>query len=74
MRVVTLLGLVLDVRRVDRDTTLLFLRRVVDFRIALGRREAFFGQNRRDRRREGGLTVIDVSDRANIHVRFVAFE
>ena len=43
-------------------------------RQALGRREAFFGQNIGDGRRESGLAVIDVTDRANVHVRFVAFE
>ena len=74
MRVVALVRLVFDVSRVDRDATLFFLRRVIDFRIALGRCEAFFGQNIGDGRRKSGLTVIDVSDGADVHVRFVAFE
>ena len=74
VRVVALVGLVLNVGGVDRDAALFFLRRVIDFRVGLGRREAFFGQNAGDRRRESGFAVVDVTDRADVHVRFIAFE
>ena len=36
--------------------------------------EALLGKNGGDRRGERGLAVVDVADRADVHVRFVAFE
>ncbi len=73
--VMALGSLVLDVRHRDRDSACLFLRGVVDrieapefiLRIVLG-------QHFRDRRRQGGLAVIDVTDRPDIYVRLTAIE
>ena len=75
VRVVPLGGLVLHVRHRDRDSACLFLRGVVDrieapefvLRIVLG-------QHFRDRRRQGRLAVIDMSDRPDIYVRLAAVE
>jgi hypothetical protein len=63
------------VRRVDRDAALLFLGRVVDRRkVADGRVRALFRQDLRDRRGEGRLAVVDVTDRADVDVRLGALE
>ena len=67
--VVALVGLVLDVGDRDRDAPLALLRRVVD------RVEAAEGglplqrQRLRDRRRQTGLAMIDMANRAHIDVR-----
>ncbi len=72
--VVALLGLVLDVRGGDRDPALLLLRSVVDLleRLLLG--AALLGEHLGDRRGERGLAVVDVTDRADVHVRLAAIE
>ena len=75
MRIVPLGRLILHVRHRDRDAAGFFFRRVIDrieapeliLRIMLG-------QHFRDRRRQGGLAVIDVPDRPDIHVRLAAIE
>ena len=72
--VVPVRGLVLDVRRVDRDAPRLFLRRRVDRGVVLERRTAGFGQHLGDRRRQRRLAVIDVADRADVAVRLGPFE
>lgn len=64
VRVVALLGLVLDVRDVDRDTALLLLRRLVDL---VERREGvqvrvLVVQHLRDRGSQRRLAVVDVTD------------
>ena len=74
VRVVTLLGLVLDVRDRNGDAALLFLRRLVDVveRRELGK--ALVGEGPRDRRCQGGLAMVDVTHRADVHVRLGALE
>ena len=72
--VVALVGLVLDVSGVDGDAALFFLGGGVDFSHSLGLGEALLGKNGGDRRGERGLAVVNVADRADVHVRFVAFE
>ncbi len=75
VRVVAIGRFVLDVRYRDRDSARFFLRRVVDrieapelvLRIVLGQRLG-------DRRRQGGLAVIDVPDRPHVHVRLTAIK
>ena len=42
--------------------------------VILGLGEALLGKDRGDGRGEGGLAVVNVADRADVHVRFVAFE
>src|SRR5215218_6547017 len=74
VRVVALSTLVLDVRRGDRDAARLLLRRLVDLveRDLLG--EPLGRLNRRDRRGQGRLPMVDVSNRAHVHVRLGALE
>jgi small GTP-binding protein len=72
--VVTVLRLILDVRRVDRDAARLLFRRSVDVRVALGRRATDLGQHHGDSRRQRCLAMVDVTDRADIAVRLVPRE
>ena len=75
VRVVPLGGLVLDVRHGNGDAAGLFFRRVIDGieapELDLG---VVLAQHLRDGRRQGGLAVIDVPDRPDIHVRLAAVE
>ena len=72
--VVPVLGLVLDVRRGDRDAALLLLRSVVDLVEAAGLAAHLLGEHGRDRRGQRRLAVVDVPDRADVDVRLVALE
>ena len=76
VRVVTVLRLVLDVRRVDRDAARLLLGCVVDLFEALdaGRRRPLLRKHLRDRRGQGRLAVVDVTDRADVEMRLAALE
>ncbi len=76
VRVVTLLGLVLDVRDVDRDTALLLLRRVVDLveRTRLVELRVPVVEHLGDRRGQGGLAVVDVTDGPDVDVRLAPLE
>ena len=70
VRIVTVRGLVLHVRRRDRDAALPLFRSVVD-RVERTERvlRVVLLQYLRDRRRQRRLAVIDVSDRPHVHVR-----
>ena len=74
VRVVPLVRLVLDVRRRDRDPSLALFGRLVDLvvrhELRLARRRLRLGDRRRQRR----LSVIDVPDRPDVHVRLVPDE
>jgi hypothetical protein len=74
VRVVALVGLVLHVRGRDRDPALLLLGSVVDLieRLLIG--AALLGEHLGDRRCEGRLAVVDMTDRADVHMRLVPFE
>ena len=74
VRVVALVGLVLDVRRVDRDAARLLFRRRVDLVIGRVLRLAGLGQDLGDRRRQRRLAMIDVADRPNVAVRLGPLE
>src|SRR5438876_8847158 len=75
VRVVAVLGLVLDVRGGDRDPARFLLRSVVDLVEGLDLAAAhLLGQHFRDRRGQGRLAVVDVTDRADVDVRLVALE
>jgi hypothetical protein len=69
MRVVPVRRLVFHMRGRDRDPARLLLRRRVDLVVRLELAEIL-----RDRRRQRRLAVVDVADRADVHMRFVAFE
>src|SRR5512139_487202 len=72
--VVTLGGLVLDVSGVDGDAARLFFGRGVDLIVLLGRTAKLLRQNGGDRRGQGGLAVVNVSNGANVYVRFGPLE
>jgi hypothetical protein len=74
MRVVPRRGLVLDVRDVDRDAPCALLGRLVDLleRDELGRAGVCLREHLRDRGRQRGLSVVDVTHRADVHVGLVA--
>ena len=72
--IVTLLGLILDVSGVDRDATGLLFGRLVDLVIAHGLRAANLGQSHGDGRGQGGLAVVDVTDRADVYMRLIALK
>ena len=71
MRVVPLVGLVLDVGDRDGDAALALLGRLVDLVKGgiLGLARA--GQHLGDRRRQRRLAVVNVPDRAHVHMRLV---
>ena len=80
VRVVALRRLVLDVRRRDRQdlrriATALRLRRLRDLVVGdvLGA-VALVGRHLRERRRQRRLAVVDVADRADVHMRLVPLE
>jgi hypothetical protein len=75
VRVVALLGLVLDVRRRDRDAALALFRRVVDRAVVADRDlRVVLREHHRDRSRQRRLAVVHVADRPHVHVRLVPFE
>ena len=74
VRVVALLRLVLHVRGVDCNSARFFFRRLVDVLILHRLRVAQLRQRHRDRRRQGRLAVVYVTDRADVYVRLVAFK
>ena len=65
---------VFDVRGVDGDAARLFFRRRVNLVIGLGFAAKFLRQHRGDRRRQRGLAMIHVANRAYVYVRFGAFK
>jgi hypothetical protein len=75
VRVVAVLGLVLDVRDRDGDATGLLFRRLVDL---VERREVHVGvvvrEHLGDRRGQRRLPMVDVTDRADVQVRLCALE
>src|ERR1700722_15432161 len=72
--VVAIRRFVLDVRRVDRDATCLFLRRRVDLVVGLRFATELLRQHRCDCCRQRGLAVVDVTNRAYVDVRLGPFE
>ena len=75
VRVVAVRGLVLDVRGVDRDAALALLGSGVDRReVALGGARPGLGEHLGDRRGQGRLAVVDVTDRADVDVRLRPLE
>src|SRR5665647_2477843 len=74
VRVVALLGLVLDVRGGDGDAALALFRRLVDHveRGELGGAHTAAMQHERDRSGEGRLAMVDVTNGADVHVWLAA--
>jgi hypothetical protein len=72
--IVTIFGLILNVSRGDRDTTLFLLRSGVDFIISLCFTTLSLSEDSSDSSGEGGFTVVNVTDSADVDVRLVPFE
>ena len=72
--VVALVALVFDVCGRDRDAALFFFGSGVDRIVGARLGHALLREHAGDRRGEGGLAVVNVTDRADVHVRLVAFE
>src|SRR6056297_1238302 len=68
VRVVALLALVLHVRRGNRDTTCLLLRRIVDLVVSPYLTTKLLGHHLRHRSRQSRLAVVHVTNRAYVHV------
>ncbi|CAB4918013.1 unannotated protein [freshwater metagenome] len=70
MRVMTIRSLILNMRNVDRDTTLTLFRRLINIRELSKRvvRRISIRQHLRNRRGQRGLTMIDMTHRAHIRV------
>jgi len=71
---IALLGRVLDVRGGDGDTALALFRSLVDHVEGRERSRALRGQNLRDCGRQRGFAVVDVADRADVHMRLAAIK
>ena len=74
VRVVAVLGLVLDVSGRDRDAARLLFRRLVDLVVRRERRAARLCENLRDRRRQRRLAMVDVTDGADVAVGLITFK
>jgi hypothetical protein len=74
MRIMPVLGLVLDVRNRDRDTTRLLLRGLVDPLEVGELGQPTLRQRLGNRRRQRRLAMVDVTHRPNVHMRLVALE
>ena len=61
MAVMAAVTLVLNVSGVDSDTTGLFLRRLVNLRVVGEARSALLREDLGDGRRQGGLSMINVT-------------
>ena len=74
MRVVALVGLVLNVRGVDGDAALPLFRGLIDHVIRFELGLALHRENLGDRRGQRGLAVVNVSDRTNVDMGLVSFK
>ena len=74
VRVMALVGLVLDVRGGDGDAARLLFRRLVDLVVGGEFGLTLFRQDLGDRRRQRRLAMIDMADRADVAMRFRAQE
>ena len=70
MTIVSLIRLVLNMRRVDSDTARLLLRGLVNLRVVRELGASGFGEDLRDSSGEGGFPVINMPDGPNVHVGF----
>ena len=72
--VVALGGFVFNVSGVDRDAAGLFFRSRVDLVVSLGFAAELLGENRADSSSERRLTVVNVTDGADVNVRLGSFK
>jgi len=74
MTVVARVGFVLDMTGIDRDTTRLFFGSLINRRVVDEFASTLFRENLCDGCGQGRLAVVDVTDSANVHVRFFTRE
>ena len=76
VRIVALVGLILHVRNRDRDDLggVADGAALGDVGVGLHLGQTFASLDSQDRGGEGGLAVVDVTDRADVNVRLLAFE
>ena len=74
VRVVAVFRFVFYVCGVDRDTTLFLLGSRIDVIVIFLLCKTLVCEYVSDRRSEGGLTVVNVTDSTDIQVRFISFE
>jgi len=74
VRVVPVLGLVFNVRGVDRDAARLLLRRRINLVVRLRLPTKQLRQHQRHRRRQRGLPMIHMTNRPHIHMRLRSLE
>ena len=74
MRIVTVRRLILNMRRRNRDPARLLLRSLVNRVIRHERRTTRLRKNLRDRSRQRRLAVVNVTNRADVAMRLVAFK
>ena len=72
--VVTLRSFVFNVSSVNSDTTFLFFRSVVDLVERLSFRKTSISKHLSDSSSKSSLTVVNVTDSTNVHVRFGTLE
>ncbi len=72
--IVTLIGLILNVSGVDGDAALSLFGGLIDVGVVHELGVALQGQNLGDSSGQSGLTVVNVTDGANVNVRFVSFK
>ena len=71
--IVTFVCFIFNVCRVDCNTTFTFFRSLVDISIVFEFSVAFFSQNFGDGSCQSSFAVVDVTDRANVNMRFGSF-
>ena len=69
VRIVAICRFVFDVSGVDRDAASLFFRGRVDLIVSLGFTAEVLRERRADGCRQRGLAMVNVTNRANVHVR-----
>ncbi len=74
VRIVALVGLILDVGRRNRDSALALFRSFVDVRISGELGFAALGKNLGDRCSQRRLAMVDVTNGADVHVRLRPLE
>ena len=74
VRVVALVALIFHVRRVDGDPRSFSSGALSIDSYARTSAMPFLASTAGDRRREGGFAMVNVADRADVHVRLVAFK
>jgi hypothetical protein len=74
VRVVTLVDVVFHVRRRDRDAARLLFRRLVDLVVRHERAAVRLRHHLRQRRRQRRLAMVDMTNRADVHVRLASLK